>query len=225
MRSLPIAADWGVPFMVANDGDVTALAAAQIVGKDRTSGGILGLALGTSLAAGYASPAGRLMPWLNELAFVPVDYRSAGKGGHVDEWSGDAGTGVRYHSQQALSQLLEAAETGIDGELPLPEQLVATQQGIAKVKDWARAVYDSYGVYLGYSIAHFAEFYAGTDILVLGRVARGPGGERMMSKAAEVLRDEAPELAERIEFIPPSESFKRHGEAIAAASLPQTTPS
>ena len=104
-----IAAEWGVPLEVANDGDVTALAAARMLGE-KASGGVLGLSLGTSLAGGYVPPSGGLRPWLNELAFVPVDYR--GEGAHVDEWSGDAGTGARYHSQQALGQLLTPEQSG-----------------------------------------------------------------------------------------------------------------
>lgn len=214
-----LSAEWGVPLEVANDGDVTALAASQLSGGAAKSGGVLGLSLGTSLAAGYVGPDGRLRPWLNELAFVPVDYRKTPEGAHVDEWSGDAGTGVRYHSQQALGQLLCRPEIAAD--LPLPEKLVHLQQAATGGETWTHQVYDSLGVYLGYSLAHFAEFYYFDRVLLLGRVTTGTGGERMLTKAGVVLRDEAPELARKISFLTVDEKFKRHGQAIAAASLPR----
>lgn len=217
-----IAVEWGVPLVVANDGDVTALAASRMDRADGASGrgGVLGLALGTSLAAGYVSPSGALTSWLNELAFVPVDHRRAAEGGHVDEWSGDAGTGARYLSQQALFQLLPAVESGIDQSLPLPEKLVQVQSAMAEGRAWARQIYEAYGVYLGYAVCYFSEFYDFDRLLVLGRVASGDGGSLMVTRAREVIRDEAPALAERLSFITPDETFKRHGQAIAAASLP-----
>lgn len=210
-----IAAEWGVPLEVANDGDVTALAAARMLGE-KASGGVLGLSLGTSLAGGYVPPGGGLMPWLNELAFVPVDYR--GEGAHVDEWSGDAGTGARYHSQQALGQLLTPEQSGA---ATLPEKLVDLQEATARGEEWTGPVYEALGIYLGYSLAHFAEFYEFANVLVLGRVSSGPGGDLMMSKAEDVLRDENPALREKISFAVVDEKFKRHGQAIAAASLPK----
>lgn len=219
-----MAEEWKVPVVVANDGDVTALAAASIPGGNGMAGGVLGLALGTSLAAGYVAPGGRLANWLNELAFVPVDYRTAAEGAHVDEWSGDAGTGARYHSQQALGQLLKGVDHGMPPGLGFPEQLVRLQDAMKRDEAWARPVYDSYGIYLGYSLAHFSEFYEFSDFLVLGRVVSGSGGELIVSKAREVLRDEAPELAEKISFLAVDETFKRHGQAIAAASLPRIQP-
>lgn len=213
-----LAADWNVPIAVANDGDVTALAAALMLGE-KASGGVLGLSLGTSLAAGYVSPQGGLMPWLNELAFVPVDYRSLGA--HVDEWSGDMGTGARYHSQQALPQLL--IHPDIPDGLPLPEKLVCLQDAAQRGESWTKQVYESLGIYLGYSLAHFAEFYEFTNVLVLGRVTSGPGGEIILQKAGQVLRVETPELHEKINFVATDEKHKRHGQAIAAASLPRVT--
>ncbi len=219
-----IGEEWNVPIVVANDGDVTALAAARIPGSNGVSGGVLGIALGTSLAAGYVAPGGRLTNWLNELAFVPVDYRTAAEGGHVDEWSGDAGTGARYHSQQALGQLLKSVEHGMPPDLGFPEQLVQLQDAMNRGEAWARPVYTAYGIYLGYSLAHFSEFYEFSDFLVLGRVVSGPGGEMIVVKAREVLRDEAPDLAAKISFLSVDETFKRHGQAIAAASLPSIEP-
>jgi hypothetical protein len=42
-----------------------------------------------------------------------------------------------------------------------------------------------------------------------------------LNTAKEVLRVEFPELAAKIEFHIPNEKDKRHGQAIAAASLPE----
>ena len=114
----------------------------------------------------------------------------------------------------------QAWNTRVAAKLPLAAKLEAVQEAMVAGRRWARRVYDSYGVYLGYAICHFSEFYEFSNLLVLGRVASGPGGQRMLDKAREVLRREAPQLAERIAFVAPDETFKRHGQAIAAASLP-----
>ena len=105
MRGLfrELQAAWGgIPFEVVNDGEVTALAGSMAMGDNA----VLGVAMGSSLAAGYVTPEGAITGWLNELAFAPVDYR---EGAPVDEWSGDAGVGARYFSQQAVGRLLGPA--------------------------------------------------------------------------------------------------------------------
>ncbi|MEI9897047.1 MAG: ROK family protein [Chthoniobacter sp.] len=83
----------GVPFEVVNDGEVTALAGSMSVGEN----GVLGISMGTSVAGGYVDADGSITPGLNELAFVPVDYR---ENAPVDEWSGDRGCAVQYFCQQ-----------------------------------------------------------------------------------------------------------------------------
>ncbi len=47
---------------------------------------VLGIALGTSVAAGYVNSKGLVSGWLNELAFAPVDYGAHAALDH--EWSG-----------------------------------------------------------------------------------------------------------------------------------------
>ena len=84
----------------------------------------------------------------------------------------------------------------------------------------ASAVYESIGVYFGYAIAHYAAFYDLRNVLLLGRVSSGAGGEVILGRAAEVLRAEFPELADKIRLHTPNEQDKRHGQAVAAASLP-----
>ena len=95
------------------------------------------------------------------------------------------------------------------------------QEATARGEEWTVPVYQALGIYLGYSLAHFAELYEFANVLVLGRVSSGPGGDLMMSKAEDVLRDENPALREKISFAVVDEKFKRHGQAIAAASLPK----
>ena len=63
----------GVPFVVLNDGEVTALAGAVSIGRNA----LLGLAMGTSEAVGFVTPEGTLTDHLNELAFAPATPASA----------------------------------------------------------------------------------------------------------------------------------------------------
>ena len=46
------------------------------------------------------------------------------------------------------------------------------------------------------------------------------GGEIILAEAREVLWVDFPELADRVDLRMPGEKDKRHGQAIAAASLP-----
>lgn len=202
-----------VPFEVANDGDVTALAGAMMV-QDYP---VLGISMGTSLAAGYINEQGALTGWLNELAFVPVDYRP---GAPADEWSGDVGCGVQYFSQQAVGRLLESSGIQLDKDMPLPEKLEWVQQQLAQGDERIAPIYRSIGTYLGYTIPHFAEFYSLKHLLILGRVSSGPGGEIILEQARNVLHNEFPDLSDKVKFQKPDETTKRHGQAIAAASLP-----
>jgi predicted NBD/HSP70 family sugar kinase len=211
-----IAKKWGdVPLEVANDGDVTALAGALEL-KDYP---VLGIAMGTSQAAGYVNQQGLISGWLNELAFAPVD---ASEQAPVDgEWSGDRGTGVNYFSQDAAIRL--AARAGI--ELPAGaspgEKLKALQALVAQDSAGARAIFETLGVYLGYGLLLYSEFYAMKHVLLLGRVTSGEGGNLLLGRARQVLEREAPELAARLRIHLPDEATRRVGQSIAAASLPR----
>ena len=76
------------------------------------------------------------------------------------------------------------------------------------------------GVYLGYAVAHLANVYDFRHVLALGRGTSGPGGAIILDAAREVLRADFPELAARVQLSMPGEKEKRHGQAMAAASLP-----
>ncbi len=203
----------GVPFEVVNDGEVTALAGSMSLGVNA----ILGIALGTSTAAGYVTPEGNITSWLNELAFVPVDYNPSAP---TDEWSGDYGVGSQYFSQQCVGRLMPAAGIESPAGMPLPEQLKLVQSLRLEGDQRAKRIYETIGTYVGYGVAHFAEFYDLRHVLVLGRVTSGPGGDEIVGGARKVLEVEFPELARQIAFHVPVEHDKRHGQAIAAASLP-----
>jgi predicted NBD/HSP70 family sugar kinase len=161
--------------------------------------------------------AGDITPWLNELSFAPVDYRP---GAPADEWSGDSGCGVQYFSQQAVSRLADRAGFGFPVEMLAQDRLVAVQEAMGAGDPRAEQVYDSVGAYLGYSIGHYADFYNLLHVLVTGRVTSGSGGERILLRAREVLAAEFPAVASRTRVRMPDEKDKRHGQAIAAASLP-----
>jgi predicted NBD/HSP70 family sugar kinase len=205
--------EWGVPVVVMNDGDVTALAGALSLG----SKGMLGLAMGSSEAAGFMDRQGRIPGWLNELAFAPVDYQPQAA---MDEWAGDIGTGALYFSQQAVNKLLPAAKIEVPGEMGLPERLKEVQALMAKGDERAARIYETVGVYLGYALAHYADFYDYRQVLILGRVTTGTGGDIVLEKAREVLAGEFPEVAAKIELRVPDEKSRRVGQAVAAASLP-----
>ena len=203
----------GIPFEVVNDGEVTALAGAMSMNDN----GVLGISMGTSQAAGYVDPNGHIKPWLNELAFAPIDYSEAG---HRDEWSGDIGVGAQYFSQQAVARLLPHAGIQVEEGMGFPEQLEYLQEEMKNGNENASKVYDTIGTYFGYSIAHYADLYEFHNLLILGRVTSGEGGEIIIEKGKQVLEDEFPELAEKINLRTPNEQDKRHGQAVAAASLP-----
>lgn len=201
-----------VPVEVANDGDVTALAGAMDLGDNN----VLGVAMGTSEAVGYVDADGNITGWLNELAFVPVDFC---KDAMVDEWSGDYGCGVKYFSQDAVIKLAPAAGIELDESLSPAEKLKVVQGLMAEGDERAAKIYDTIGVYFGNTLAYYAMFYDIKHVIIMGRVTSGDGGTILLSRAREVLEKEYPELA--IELHIPDEKSRRVGQSVAAASLPK----
>ncbi|MFA7006636.1 MAG: ROK family protein, partial [Verrucomicrobiia bacterium] len=123
-------------------------------------------------------------------------------------------------SQQAVGRLLGVAGIEVDPALPLPEKLKHVQALMEKGDYRAEKIYQTIGTCFGYAIAHYADFYTIKNVLVLGRVTSGAGGEILLDHTSKVLKAEFPELAEKILLRVPDERDKRHGQAIAAASLP-----
>ncbi len=211
---LRIRDEFGVPLEVINDGDVTALAGSMSLGE----GGVLGIAMGSSEASGYVNLEGNITGWLNELAFAPVDYNPDAP---VDEWSGDRGVGALYFSQQCVFRLAPRAGIEIPDGLTLAAQLKFVQDKLEAGHTGARQIWESMGVYLGYGIAHYADFYPIRHVLILGRCTSGSGGPIMLESAQKVLQAEFPGLAAQINIQLPDEKTRRVGQSIAAASLPQ----
>jgi len=206
----------GIPFEVVNDGEVTALAGSMSL-QDNA---VLGIALGSSEAGGYVTEAGELTTWLNELAFCPVDY---GPEAPIDEWSGDRGCGALYFSQQAVFWLAAEAGIALDKRLGPAQQLKLVQEMAQAGDARARQIFETIGCYVGYGIAHYADFYVLRNVLILGRVTSGEGGNVILNRAQEVLQKEFPELAQKIRLRLPDEATRRVGQAVAAASLPALT--
>ncbi len=210
---LDLQREWGVPLVVVNDGEVTALAGAMML----NDGAVLGMAFGSSEAGGYVTPGGEITTWLNELAFCPVDYDPAAP---ADEWSGDRGCGVQDFSQQAVFRLAPVAGIPVDESLGLADRLRSVQRLLEAGDERARKVWEAIGIYVGYGVAHYSDFYDFRHVLVLGRVTSGEGGGIILAKAREVLKAEDPALASRLQLHLPDESSRRVGQAVAAASLP-----
>ena len=203
-----------VPIVVANDGDVTALAGAMSL----SSGAVMGIAMGTSEAAGYVTPEGKIPGWFNELAFAPVDLQ---RDAPQDEWSHDFGVGCKYFSQDAVIRLAPRAGIGLPDELSPAEKLKAVQKLAEEGHEGARKIFVTIGCYLAHTLSLYASFYDLRYLLVLGRVASGVGGELLIGECGRVLREEYPELAAQVTVMLPDEKARRVGQSIAAASLPE----
>ena len=203
-----------VPYAVANDGDVSALAGTMSLNDNN----ILGIAMGTSEAVGYVNEDGCITGWLNELAFVPVD---ANPEAMVDEWSGDIGCGVKYFCQDGVNKLAPRAGIELDENASPAEKLKVTQKLMEEGHEGAAQVYESIGTYLGHTLAYYYEHYGFKYVLLLGRVMSGKGGDLLLATCRKVLDDEYPEYADKIQLTLPDEKFRRVGQSMAAASLPE----
>ena len=203
-----------VPYVVANDGDVSALAGAMSLEENN----IMGIAMGTSEAVGYVDQNGNITGWLNELAFAPVD---ANPDAMEDEWSGDIGCGVKYFSQDGVIKLAPAGGIELDPALSPAEKLKVVQKAMEEGNPGAAAVYRSIGVYLAHSLALYYHFYGFKHVLLLGRVMSGKGGDLLLDTCKSVLADEYPEIASKINPTMPDEKARRVGQSVAAASLPE----
>jgi len=219
----------GAPLKVINDGEVTALAAVQKI----KAGNVMGISMGSSEGAGYANEDGNLLGWINELCYVRLDLNPDAP---TDPWSKGAHRGLShlYLGQRGATKL--AAKGGVD----LPEEMVYPHPSMCTIKhdghaqclkliqaamkdsakcEQAKLIYETVGVYLGYALAQYSEFYKIDHVMILGRVSSGTGGELMLDTAKKVLAAEFPELS-GIQFHTADEQFKRVGQCIAAAALP-----
>jgi len=218
----------GVPIKVINDGEVTAVAGSHMVGE----GCLFGISLGSSEGSGYVYEDGSLTGWINENAYNPFDLNPDAPG---NPWSPHRGDAAMYLGQRAATRL--AKKGGVD----LPPEMMPDHPNMnaaihvphaqvlkkiqAAMKDPAKEpqvskIYATIGVYLGYAIAQYCEYLPIKNVLILGRVTTGHGGEIMMEWARKVLSADFPDLA-HIKFHTPSEHMKRVGQCVAAAALPE----
>ena len=203
-----------VPCVVANDGDVSALAGAM----GMNTGCLMGLAMGTSEAVGYVDKDKNVLGWISELAFAPVDLNEDAM---QDEWSTDYGVGCKYFSQDSVNKLAPRAGIELDESLTPAEKLKVVQ-GLMEADDpRAQQVFEDIGTYLGYAVMQYNQFYDLECLMLLGRVMSGKGGDTILRVCKEVLADEFPELAKKINVTLPDEKTRRVGQSVAAASLPE----
>jgi len=219
-----------VPLKVINDGEVTALAAVQKIGK----GNILGISMGSSEGGGYANADGNLNGWINEMCYIRLDLNPEAP---TDPWTKGAHRGMShmYLGQRGATKL--APKAGVPGLkenniYPHPDMctikhedhaqvLKAIQKAMADPATEAqtRQLYETVGVYLGYGLAQYSEFYKIDHVMILGRVSKGKGGDIVLDVAKKVLATEFPQYA-HIQFHTADDHFKAVGQCIAAAALP-----
>jgi len=217
-----------VPLKVINDGEVTALAAVQKIGK----GNILGISMGSSEGGGYANGDGNLMGWINEMCYIRLDLNPEAP---TDPWTKGSHRGMShmYLGQRGATKLApKVCEVPEKYKYPNPnmvtikhedhaqclkviQKAMADPSQTAKVKD----LYETIGVYLGYALAQYSEFYKIDHVMILGRVSKGKGGDLVLDVAKKVLQTEFPKLA-HIQFHTADDHFKAVGQCIAAAALP-----
>ena len=203
-----------VPIVVANDGDVSALAGAM----GMNTGNLMGLAMGTSEAVGYVDKDKNVLGWISELAFAPVDLNEQAM---ADEWSTDIGVGCKYFSQDAVIKLAKPAGIELDEALTPAEKLVVVQKLMEQDDPRAQKIFADIGIYLAYALQQYNQYYDIEHLMVLGRVMSGKGGETILANCKRVLKEEFPALAAKVEVLLPDEKTRRVGQSVAAASLPE----
>merc|ERR1712125_79891 len=219
-----------VPLKVINDGEVTALAAVQKIGV----GNVLGISMGSSEGGGYANADGNLMGWINEMCYIKLDLNPEAP---TDPWTKGAHTGIShmYLGQRGATKLAAKAGVAVPENLvyPHPDMCTILHENHAQClkmiqkamtdpeqEPKVRKLYETVGVYLGYGLAQYCEFYKIDHVMILGRVSKGAGGDIMLNTAKKVLETEFPEYA-GMQFHTADDHFKAVGQCIAAAALPE----
>jgi len=218
-----------VPLKVINDGEVTALAAVQKIGK----GNIMGISMGSSEGGGYANKDGNLMGWINELCYIKLDMHPEAV---TDPWTKGTHRGIShmYLGQRGATKLAAKAGVKLPANYIYPHadmctirhedhaqclKLIQKAMEDPEQEPSVRQLYETVGIYLGYGLAQYSEFYPIDHVMILGRVSKGKGGDIMLATAKKVLETEFPEYA-HIEFHTADDHFKAVGQCIAAAALP-----
>ena len=119
-----------------------------------------------------------------------------------------------------FSSCAESWDFEIPADVTDAEKLKAVQEKLEAGHEGALNIWRSMGIYLGYGIAHYADFYDIKHVLILGRCTSGRGGDLLLEGAKKVFETEFPELLKKIELHLPDEKVRRVGQSVAAASLP-----
>ena len=137
-----------------------------------------------------------------------------------DEWSTDIGVGCKYFSQDAVIKLAPRAGIQLDEAMTPAEKLTVVQKLMEADDPRAQAVFRDIGTYLAYTVVQYNQFYDLKHLMLLGRVMSGKGGDLILSTCNQVLKEEFPALAEKVNVMLPDEKTRRVGQSVAAASLP-----
>merc|ERR1712232_1065998 len=219
-----------VPLKVINDGEVTALAAVQKINH----GNVMGISMGSSEGGGYANADGNLIGWINELCYIRLDLNPRAP---TDPWSKGAHTGLShmYLGQRGATKLAHKAGVKVPPEQKYPHKDMCTikhenhaqclkliQEAMKdpETEPKTKELYETVGVYLGYALAQYCEFYKIDHVMILGRVSKGKGGDLMLDTAKKVLAEEFAGQGDHIQFHTADDHFKAVGQCIAAAALP-----
>lgn len=195
-----------VPFQVENDGDVSAIGASALYHKNK----VLGLALGTSFAAGYVKDSS-LNGWISELSKVPINVSKKARKHYI---LGIEGSASEYLSQKGIVYLLENNGLSLQGDLP--HKLLQIQKLAEEGDPLVLKGYHDMGIYLGSDIRYLSLFYDIESVFLLGRVMSGKGGEILLQTASDYLKKKKMQ----IDLFSADEDFKRLGQSYIAASLP-----
>jgi len=218
-----------VPLKVINDGEVTALAAFQKI----KHGNVMGISMGSSEGGGYANADGNLPGWINEFCYYRLDLNPRAP---TDPWSKGCHTGLShmYLGQRGATKLAHKAGVVVPDNMKYPHadmltikhethaqclKLIQEAMKNPETEEKTRQIYETVGVYLGYGLGQYCEFYKIEHVMILGRVSKGKGGDFMLEVAKKVLEEEFPKYKD-IQFHVADDHFKAVGQCIAAAALP-----
>lgn len=202
-----VAACFNLPLSVANDGDVTALGGAKLAGK----GKVLGISLGTSEAGGYVDGSELINGWLNELAFIPVDYATDG---YYDEWSKDTGVGAKYLCQEGVISLAKAKGFSFDGAATSADRYSAVKKAADLGNADALDCYKTLGLWLADGILLYSRFLDVDTVLITGGVTSGVGGDVMIEETRRQLDGKT-----AIRVVLPKNENRRFGQSYTATEL------
>ena len=128
--------------------------------------------------------------------------------------------GALYFSQQCVFRLAPKAEIELPKNVTDAEQLKHVQGFLEEGHEGAIKIWQSIGIYLGYTLAHYADFYDMQQVLLMGRCTSGRGGDLILEGARDVLDREFPEHAAGLKVQLPDQQSLRVGLSIASARFP-----